>query len=101
MAWLILLFLVLFWFMGYGPVEALRVPLFSLGRVSIDLWDILIFLLIIWLIDLLPGPIRSIVVIALLLWLLSVLGIIAIAGLNNLIILAVIIGLFLYLISGH
>lgn len=87
--------------MGYGPIEALRIPLFAIGNMSIDLWDILIFLLIIWLIDLMPGPIRSIIVIALLLWLLSIFGIITIAGFNNFVLWAVIIGLALYLLGGH
>jgi hypothetical protein len=99
MAWLLLLFLVIFWFLGYGPIEALKVPLFSLGSIRVDLWNILIFLLIIWLIDLLPGPIRSIVVIALVIWLLAFFGLIALPGLNNFIILAVVVGLALYLIS--
>jgi hypothetical protein len=98
---LILLLLIIFWFMGYGPLEALRIHLFSFAGRSINLWDVLIFLLIIWLIDALPGPIRSIVVIALIIWLLGVFGIIAIPIFSNLVIIAVIIGLGLYLISGR
>lgn len=100
MAWLLLFFLVVFWYLGYGPIEALQVPLFSIGRINVDLWNILIFLLIIWLIEMMPGPIRTIIIIALLLWLLAFFGIIAIAGLNNLILWAVIIGLAVYLLSG-
>jgi hypothetical protein len=96
----ILLLLILFWFMGYGPLEALRVHLFSVGRVSVNLWDILIFLLIIWLIDTLPGPVRTIVIIALVIWLLGFFGIIAIPMFSNIVIIAVIVGLGLYLISG-
>ena len=98
---LILVLLIIFWFMGYGPLEALRVHLFSVGRLSVNLWDILIFLLIIWLIDALPGPLRSIVVITLIIWLLGVLGIIAIPALSNLVIIAVIVGLGFYLIGGR
>lgn len=86
--------------MGYGPLEALRVHLFSVGRVSVNLWDILIFLLIIWLIDTLPGPVRTIVIIALVIWLLGFFGIIAIPMFSNIVIIAVIVGLGLYLISG-
>lgn len=95
----ILLLLIVFWFMGYGPLLALRIPLFTISRFHINLWDILIFLLIIWLIDRLPGALRSIVIIALLIWLLGFFGIIAIPILSNLIVIAVIIGLALYLIT--
>ena len=87
--------------MGYGPLAALRIPLFTFSRFSVNLWDVLIFLLIIWLIDALPGALRSVVVIALLIWLLGFFGIIAIPMFNNLVIIAVIVGLGLYLISGR
>lgn len=97
---IILLLLIVFWFMGYGPLTALKIPLFAFERFSINLWDILIFFLIIWLIDALPGPIRSIVVIALLIWLLGVFGIIAVPIFSNLVIIAVIIGLGLYILTG-
>lgn len=97
----ILLILIIFWFFGYGPLLALRFPLVHLGARSINLWDILIFLLIIWLIDLLPGPLRSVAAVALVIWLLGVFGIIAIPIFSNLIIIAGIIGLGLYIISGH
>jgi hypothetical protein len=96
---IILILLIVFWFLGYGPLVALKIPLFSIGRISVDLWDVLIFLLIIWLIDLLPGPVRSIVVIALIIWLLGFFGLIAIPMFNNLVVIAVIVGLGLYLIS--
>lgn len=92
--------LVVFWFLGYGPIAALKFPLFYLGHLRVDLWNIIIFLLIIWLIDTLPGVLRSIVVIALVIWLLSVFGIIAIPMFSNLVIVAVIVGLGIYLISG-
>lgn len=98
---IILILLIIFWFMGYGPLTALKIPLFYFGHFAVNLWDILIFLLIIWLIDALPGPLRSIVAIALAIWLLSVFGIIAVPAFSNLIILAIIIGLALYLISGQ
>lgn len=98
---IILFLLVIFWFMGYGPLEALRIPLFHFGRLTVNLWDVLIFLLIVYLIDALPGPIRSVVVIALIIWLLGFFGIIAIPALSNIVVIAVILGLGLYLISGR
>lgn len=98
---IILILLIIFWFAGYGPLLALRIPLFTIGRLNVNLWDVLIFLLIIWLIDALPGPIRSVVVIALVIWLLGFFGIIAIPMFSNIVIIAVIVGLGLYLISGR
>ena len=97
----ILLILVIFWFLGYGPFEALRVPLFRIGPEVVTFWDVLIFLLIIWLIDLLPRPLREIAIVLLLIWLLSLFGILTIVGLNNVIIWAIIIGLLLYILSGR
>ena len=87
--------------MGYGPLAALRIPLFYLGRFHINLWDILIFLLIIWLIDALPGVLRAIVVAALVVWLLGFFGVIAIPLFSNYVVIAVIIGLGVYLINNH
>lgn len=87
--------------MGYGPLVALHIPLFSIGKYAINLWDILIFLLIMWLIDTLPKPLRVIVVIALVIWLLGVFGIIAIPMFSNLVIIAIIVGLGLYLITNR
>lgn len=96
---IILVLLIIFWFFGYGPFLALKLPLFVFSGVTINLWNILIFALIIWLIDQLPGVLRSIVVIALLIWLLGTFGIIAIPIFSNLVIIAVIVGLALYLIT--
>ncbi len=87
--------------MGYGPLTALRIPLFSLSRFHVNLWDILIFLLIMWLIDALPGPIRSIAAIGLLIWLLTFFGILAIPITSNIVVIAIIVGLAIYLITGR
>lgn len=97
---IILLILILSWIGGYGPFLDFRVPLFNLAGQTINLWDILIFLLIIWIIDLLPGVLRQIAVVILVLWLLSLFGLIAIPMLSNVLIIAVIVGLGLYLLRG-
>lgn len=99
MATIILIFLIAFWFAGYGPLQALHIPLFKLFGHVINLWDILIFLLIIKLIDLLPGLIRSIVVIGLVLWVLSIFGFLVLIS-SHIILIALIIGVGIYLISG-
>lgn len=97
---IILVLLIVFWFLGYGPLTALKIPLFSISHFHVNLWDILIFLLIIWLIDSLPGALRMVVVVALVIWLLGTFGIVAIPMFSNLVIIAIIVGLGLYLIKG-
>jgi hypothetical protein len=86
--------------MGYGPVAALHIPLFSIGKFAVNLWDVLIFLLIIWLIDTLPGPIRAVVIIMLVIWLLGIFGLIVIPMFSNIVIIAMIVGLGLYLLTN-
>jgi hypothetical protein len=93
---LVILFIV--WIFRYGAVSLLPFPLFNLLGHVITLWDIIIFLLIIWLIGILPSPFGEIASVAFILWILAVLGIIAIAGISNLIIIAILIGLLLYIL---
>ena len=66
----------------------------------VTVWDVLIFLVLIWLVDLLPSPFRQIAVVVFIIWLLAVLGFIAIPALSNLLIISVIIGLLIYLLRG-
>lgn len=96
---IILLVLILSWIGGYGPFLTLRVPLFHILGHTINLWDILIFLIIIYVIDSLPGIIRSVAVVILVLWLLSLFGFLVIPLLSNILVIAVIIGIGIQLIS--
>ena len=96
----ILLILIILWFLGYGPLEAFFIPLFTILGRTISLWDILIFLVILGLIGALPRPFREISSVLLFIWVLSLLGFIAIAGLSSMLVIAVIVGLLLYLIGG-
>ncbi len=91
----LLLVLIVLWFLGYGPIQSLYFPLFHLGGRTINLWDIIIFLVVLWVIGILPSPLREIAGILLILWLLSTLGILAIAGLANLLVIAIIVGIVL------
>lgn len=88
----ILLLLIVFWFLGYGPLDALAFPLFEIRGQIVDLWDLLIFFVILWLIGALPTPLRQIAAIGLGLWLLSLFGFIAIAGMANTVLIAIILG---------
>ncbi|HUD19074.1 MAG TPA: hypothetical protein VMR81_01345 [Patescibacteria group bacterium] len=94
----ILLILVVLWFFGYIHIQGISIPnfpLFVLNGHSISLWDLLIFLVILWAIESLPGPLRVIAGVLLVLWLLSTLGLIAIVGFSHLIVVVIIIGLVL------
>lgn len=87
------------WLLGFIQLEFLNYVLFDLNSRGISLKDVFIFLLILWLIGLLPRPFREIVSIIFVLWLLSLFGIIAIAGFTNLLILAIVLGVVVYLIK--
>lgn len=97
----ILLILILFWLVGYGPFQVLHIILLKFNGLSITVWDLLIFLVFIWLVGELPSPFRQIAVIFILIWVLASLGIIAVAGLSNILVIAIIVGVLLYVISGR
>lgn len=91
----LLVILGLLWFLGYIQIPGVLLPNFQLFLInghSIRLWDILVFLLVIWIIELLPSPIRQIAVVLVLLWVLSLIGILVINGASSLLLLAIIVG---------
>jgi hypothetical protein len=96
----ILVLLVLFWFFGYGPIQVLHIILLKFNGLDITIWNLLIFLVLVWLITSLPSPFRQIAVVFILIWVLASLGIIAIAGLANILVIAIIVGVLLYVIGG-
>lgn len=96
----VIVILFLLWLLGYGPFEVLRVALVNFNGRVITLWDVIIFGLLVWVIGILPRPFKEIASVLLIIWTLSVLGIIAIAGLSNLLILSILVGLVLYMVSG-
>lgn len=97
---LLLVVLLVLWLLGYGPLQVLHIKLFAFNSHIVTLWDVLIFLVVIYLIDTLPRPFREIAAVLLVIWFLSTLGFIAIAGLSNLLIISLIVGLVLYIVSG-
>jgi len=96
---LILVLLFIFWVLGYGVVAISPFPLFSFMNHVITLWDLFIFFIIVWLIGILPSPFREIASIIFILWILALFGIVAIAGMSNLLVIAIIIGLLVYIFS--
>lgn len=93
---ILLILLVVFWALGYIHIGNITVPntmLFSFNGRPITLWDLLIFVIVLWAIGILPTPFREIAGVLLVLWVLALLGLIAIAGLSNLIVIAIIVGI--------
>lgn len=92
----IIILLFLFWLLAYTPLLGLiftnfPVPVLSFFGRTITLWDIVIFLLVIWAIGVLPSPFRQIAFVVFALWLLSTLGIFALfPGFSGILILIVI-----------
>lgn len=93
MAQLALAVIIVLWLFGFVQIPYLNAPLFNILGRSITLYNILILLIILWVIEILPSPLRQIIMLLLLLWVLSVMGIITIAGFSQLIVVAIIIGI--------
>jgi len=92
MAQFVLAIIVILWILGFINIPFINTVLFSLFGRPITLYNILVLLIVLWIIEILPSPIRQIIMILLLLWLLSVLGIITIGGFSQLVVVAIIIG---------
>jgi len=85
------------------PLQGINIPnivLFSVNNHPITLWNVLILLAIGWAISVLPRPFREIASVLLLFWVLSVVGIFAIAGLPNILVIAIIVGFAIYVFQG-
>ena len=92
----IIIILVILWFLGYAPITGISIPnfvLFTINSHPVTLWELLILIVVGWAIGILPRPFQLIASVLLLLWILSVLGILAFAGLPNIIVIVIIIGL--------
>lgn len=99
----ILIILTVLWFLGYIHLSFIHIPdivLFTLNNQHITLYNILILAVIAWAIGVLPTPFRQIASVILILWVLSTLGFLYIAGLSSLLILALIVGIIFFLLEG-
>jgi hypothetical protein len=93
---ILLIVLVILWLTGNLSIPGIVIPdflLFVVNGRSISLWDVITFVIIVWVLSLLPHPFREIAAVLLVLWVLSLFGILAIAGLANLIVIGIIIGI--------
>lgn len=97
----IVIILIILWFLGYAPISSINVPdivLFTINNHQVTLWEILILAVVAWAIGILPRPLQAIASILLLLWVLSSLGILAIAGLASIIVPVIIVLLIISII---
>src|SRR6185503_16477108 len=100
------LILIVLWFLCYIRIEGLYIPdyiLFYINGQPITLWSVLILIVVAWAIAILPTPIRQIVAVLIILWILSVLGILSLSGFpfDNILVLAIIIGIVFALLSPN
>ncbi len=98
----IVVLLILLWLTGNLNISGLTIPdfaLFQLNGQIISLWDLLIFIIVLWAIGILPSPFRQIAGVLLVLWVLSILGILAFAGLSNLLVIAIIVGIIVSIVQ--
>jgi len=98
----LLVLLILLWIVGAVRVPVfspINIPLLYIGGRGVGLYDILVFALIIWLIRILPSPIRELVTVFLFIWLLSFFGAFFFGGLYNLLVLLLILGLLMYVLG--
>lgn len=100
---IILAVLIILWFLGYIHINGLAIPdinLFAINGNEITLWDLLIFIIVAWALGILPSPFREVAGILLLLWVLSVLGILTIGGISisSILVIAIILGLVISLV---
>lgn len=88
---LILALIVIFWLLGFIQIPLLSSVLFSIASHPFTLQSLLLVILIGWIIGLLPGIFKTIVMIIFIVWLLSLFGILAIGGLMHILIIIIII----------
>src|SRR5688572_9280334 len=93
---IVLVILVILLLTGNIRISGFDLPhivLVTINGQPITLVNVLIFFIILWALGLLPSPFREIAALLFVLWLLSIFGFIAIAGLSNLIIIAIVVGI--------
>lgn len=99
----LLVVLIILWAIGFLPAGGITIPdttIFVINGRSITLIDIIVLIVIAWIVELLPSPFRLIASILLILWALSVVGILGFTGLSSWLMLTIIVGLVFYLLRG-
>ena len=95
----LLLALIALWLLGYLTIPYIpNIYLFTINYHQITLWNALTFLVLLWIVGVLPSPFREISFVLLILWVLSILGIIGFVGLPSIILIAIIAGMVVYIL---
>ena len=97
--------LAVLWYLGYVHIAGINIPnviVFSINDHAVTLWNLLILIVVASAISILPGPLRIAGGILLVLWILSVIGVLTLSGmaLSNILIIAIIVGLVVSLFSA-
>ena len=98
----ILVLLIVLWFLGYVEISNVaipNVPLFEINAHVVTLVALLIFVAIVWAVSILPTPLRQVGFAVVVLWVLATLGIILVAGLSSILVIAIIVGLIASLLG--
>ena len=93
---ILLVALIVLWFLGYISIPWLNIPSFTVFTINgrpISAFELIILIVVLWDMTNLKSPFRHVALALIVLWLLSILGFIAISGLSNLLILAIIVGI--------
>lgn len=91
-----------FWLLGYITVPWLPITemrLFSVNGNLVTVWNVLVFFIYLWFIDLLPTPFRQLATALLIMYSLSRLGVITLTGFPNLVVIALIAGSVIYIFN--
>ncbi len=99
----LLVVLIILWALGYLPLGGISIPdttFFVINGHSITLLNIIVLVVVAWIVELLPSPFRLIASILLLLWALSVVGILGFTNAAQWLELTIIIGLAFYVLRG-
>ena len=94
--------LVVLWLLGIIRIPWLSMPhfpVFSIMGFSVTIERILIFLIVLWLATSMGSPFRQILWAFVILWLLSILGLVVIGNMTMLVVIAVVVGLVLSIIQ--
>lgn len=94
--------IVVLWLIGIIRIPWLMMPSFpSFNILGFDLTiqKLVIIAILVWIASSVGGPLRQIVWVLVILWILSTLGFIAISGLGNLLVIGIVIGLILSLVQ--
>src|SRR5215469_11701025 len=82
-----LVLFILLWLLGFIHIRFFGLPLLVFGSIALTLQNLLYIIMILFLINFLPGIFRMIAIVLFILWLLSNFGFLLIGGLTNVILL--------------